>query len=413
MKSVVGAALVTGVLAVNIPNVTLNNGIQMPMISLGTWQYDNDTAEAAVRLALQTGFNHIDTANNYHNQAGVGKGLVGFDRSTYFLTTKVPSTKFASSAYAKTTEALEEDLSLLGLDYVDLMLIHSPASSCKTTQEQWRALEDFYAAGKAKAIGVSNYCLSSFACIDETRTVKPALNQIEYHVGMGLDPTGIRSYHDANGIITQAYSPLGNGDSTLITGDLVTGIGQKHSWSGAQTSMRWLIDNGVPLTTKTDKQSHMQEDLAIFADVLADDEKSQLDTSTEPAGKPSWACSSAEVEQVQAGACTSDEQSALSDPQNVGTKANTCGTSSYNIFTGKFNHNKFNDCFSSSIGISATCAECYAATGEYGAKNCKADCILGWCKSGCLSCTEPAQETLATCTGFSSGTAQPCEEMTV
>jgi len=114
-----------------------------------------------------------------------------------------------------------------------------------------------------------------------------------------------------------------------------------------------------------------------------------------------------------AGACTSDEQSALSDPQTVGDKANTCGTSSYNILTGNFNHAKFNSCFSASIGISETCAECYAATGEYGAKNCKASCILGWCKSGCLSCTEPAQETLATCTGFASGTAQPCESVTV
>lgn len=293
MKAVFGAALVSGVLA-DIPNVTLNNGIQMPMISLGTWQYDDSTAEAAVRLALQTGFNHIDTANNYRNQAGVGKGLADFDRNSYFLTTKVPSTLFASTAYAKTTEALEEDLSLLGLDYVDLMLIHSPSSNCKTTQEQWRALEDFYAAGKAKAIGVSNYCLSSFECISETQKVTPAVNQIEYHVGMGLDPQGIRSYHDTHGVVTQAYSPLGDGDSTLITGDLVTSIGGSHSWTGAQASMRWLIEAGVPFSTKTTKQSHMQEDLAIFADVLADEEKSQLDVATEPAGRPSWACSSFE-----------------------------------------------------------------------------------------------------------------------
>ena len=116
---------------------------------------------------------------------------------------------------------------------------------------------------------------------------------------------------------------------------------------------------------------------------------------------------------VAAGACTSDEQTALADPQTVGEKANTCGTSSYNILTGNFNHDKFNSCFSASIGISTTCAECYAATGEYGAKSCKASCILGWCKSGCLSCTEPAQETLATCTGFTAGTAQPCESVAV
>merc|ERR1711981_82531 len=110
------------------------------------------------------------------------------------------------------------------------------------------------------------------------------------------------------------------------------------------------------------------------------------------------------------GACTADEQGKLGDPKTVGDQANTCGTTAFNIVTGKFDHDKFNSCFTSSIGISTTCSECYAATGEYGAKNCKADCLLGWCKSGCLSCTAPAQVTLATCTGFAAGTADPCEE---
>merc|ERR1711998_623396 len=117
-----------------------------------------------------------------------------------------------------------------------------------------------------------------------------------------------------------------------------------------------------------------------------------------------------ELKEEVTGACTSDEQSALADPQVVGDKANACGTTAFNIITGKFDHDKFNSCFSASIGISSTCSECYAATGEYGAKKCQADCLLGWCKSGCLSCTEPAQETLATCTGFTAAVADPCEE---
>jgi diketogulonate reductase-like aldo/keto reductase len=290
------ASFLPAATAASIPNVTLNNGVQMPMISLGTWQYDPDTAEAAVKLALETGFNHIDTANNYRNQDGVGRALQGFDRNSYFLTTKVPSSR--TSTYESTMKDLEDDLKLLQLDYVDLMLIHSPAGSCKTTQEQWRALEDFYAAGKAKAIGVSNYCLSSYECIAETMTVTPTVNQIEYHVGMGPDPLGLKSYGDAHGIVTQAYSPLGNGESDLITGDMVTSIGQQHGWSGAQTAMRWIIEQGVAITTKTTKQSHMEEDLAIFSDVLADEEKSTLDAATSPAGKPSWACSSLDASVV-------------------------------------------------------------------------------------------------------------------
>jgi len=115
-------------------------------------------------------------------------------------------------------------------------------------------------------------------------------------------------------------------------------------------------------------------------------------------------------EEAQEGSCTSDEQSVLADPQTVGEKANACGTSSYNIFTGNFNHDKFNDCFSASIGISKTCSECYAATGEYGAQHCKAACLLGWCTSGCLSCTSGSLQDLATCTGFTPATAEPCED---
>merc|ERR1719191_2610247 len=116
---------------------------------------------------------------------------------------------------------------------------------------------------------------------------------------------------------------------------------------------------------------------------------------------------------ANAGPCSAADQAALADPQVTGKKANDCGTTSYNIVTGNFNHDKFNDCFTASIGVSSACSECYAITGEYGAKNCKADCLLGWCKAGCLSCTEPAQETLATCTGFTAATADPCEDLSV
>jgi diketogulonate reductase-like aldo/keto reductase len=275
-----------------IKNIKLNNGVEMPMISLGTWQYDSSTAEAAVKLALKTGFNHIDTAQNYNNQDGVGAALKGVDRKSYFLTTKVPPVQSSGSAYSQTTAALQDDLKLLGLDYVDLMLIHGPSHDCKTTQEQWRALEDFYKAGKAKAIGVSNYCASSFKCINSTAKVIPAVNQIAYHVGMGPDPQGLKSLGDSLGVVTQAYSPLGDGSSELITGKLVTNIGKGHGWSGAQAAMRWILDNGVALSTKTTKQSHMEEDLAIFSDSLKDTEKKQLDDATSPGGRPSWACSS-------------------------------------------------------------------------------------------------------------------------
>jgi hypothetical protein len=119
------------------------------------------------------------------------------------------------------------------------------------------------------------------------------------------------------------------------------------------------------------------------------------------------------VDVAVAGSCTSAEQSLLSDPNDIGQKAADCGKTAYNVLTGAFNHDKFNDCLTASAGISATCSECYAVSGEYGAKNCKAACLLGWCKSGCLDCVEPSQAALDTCTGFTHGTATPCMESTV
>merc|ERR1712150_215762 len=176
-----------------------------------------------------------------------------------------------------------------GLDYVDLVLVHYPPflNSCKKMQQQWATLEEFYNAGKAKAIGVSNYCPSSLDCIMQTATVTPAVNQVEYHVGMGVDPIGVKTATEKYGIHLQTYSPLGNGDSTLITGDLTTNIGANHGKTGAQVALRWIHENGVSLTTKTTKVSHMQEDLDVFTYELAADEKSTLDSATQPSGKPS------------------------------------------------------------------------------------------------------------------------------
>merc|ERR1712226_873297 len=147
-------------------------------------------------------------------------------------------------------------------------------------------------AGKAKAIGVSNYCVSSLKCIAQTATVTPAVNQVKFHVGMGTDPTGLKSYCDSKGIHVQAYSPLGDGTSELITGPLVTSIGKAHNMTGAQVSLRWLIETGVPLTTKSTKESHLKEDLAIFNFTLAATEKAKLDGATSPAGSPSFMCKS-------------------------------------------------------------------------------------------------------------------------
>jgi diketogulonate reductase-like aldo/keto reductase len=277
-----------GSAAATVPTHTLNNGVEMPMMSIGTWQYDESTAEQVVKDALSVGFTHIDTANDYNNQRGIGAALQGVDRNSYFLTTKVPS-----GSASVTAKNLQANLDQLGLEYVDLVLVHFPptSNSCSSMQAQWGAMEEFYKAGKAKAIGVSNYCPSSIECIIQTATVTPAVNQVQYHVGMGVDPIGVKTASEKYGIHLQAYSPLGNGESDLITGDLVTSIGSAHNKTGAQVSLRWIQENGVSLTTKTTKVSHMEQDLGVFSFELAAEEKQSLDSATKPSGRPSFRCS--------------------------------------------------------------------------------------------------------------------------
>jgi len=275
-----------------MPTVEIASGVHMPMVSLGTWQYNSSLAQSVVSLGLKLGFTHIDTANDYKNQDGVGRALARHSRDSYFVTTKVPPQTFLSKAYQGTSKDLDENMQLLGLDYVDLVLLHFPplTQSCSAMQEAWRAMEDFLAAKRTRAIGVSNYCPSTLDCLLAKATVVPAVNQVMWHVGMGTDPIALRSYCAAKNITLQAYSPLGDGTSELVSGALVSGIGSRHNKSGAQVSLRWVAQHGVPLSTKAKAEKYLAEDLDIFDWSLSDSELARLDAATTPAGKPSFVC---------------------------------------------------------------------------------------------------------------------------
>jgi len=234
----------------------------------------------------------------------VGKALAEVPRDSYFLTTKVGGEDFVSNPSAEhraITNAMEDDLKKLGLDYADLMLLHFPPvvrlgrDHCKAIQEQWRALEDFHKANKTRAIGVSNYCQADLECLLKTATVVPAVNQVMMHVGMGVDPRGLKSYCADKGIVVQAYSPLGrynfdhfppSKDHTLITGNLTNGIGKAYNKTGAQVALRWLVENGVPLNTESSSEKHLQQDLDIFSFNFTAKDKATLDAATAPAGEP-------------------------------------------------------------------------------------------------------------------------------
>lgn len=280
----------------HIPTKEIAPGVHMPLAGLGTWQYNNSVAEAAVRMALDYGCRSIDTANNYENQVGVGKAIAaagfmtGAARKKLFLTTKVPG----ALGYNGTIAAHEDNLKQLGLDYVDLLLVHFPCkfdgkTGCDKADRQttWKGLEQMHKEGKARAIGVSHYCQQHLEDVLEVNTVPIAINQQEWHVGMGSDPRGVRSFGEKHGITFQSFSPLCGPcgdklDKELITGQLVTGIGKKYNVSGPQVALRWLVENGSPVIAKTDKLEHLKEDLDLFRFKLTPADLAALDAATSP-----------------------------------------------------------------------------------------------------------------------------------
>ena len=297
-----------------MPLIKLNNGVQMPAVAAGTWQYDADTAQQSVAAALSAGFTHIDTAHDYcadgstgkcktgSNQQGIAKTIAGVGRDSLFITTKVPGCGMQgigrASCAADSLAAAEANLNELNTSYVDLLLIHFPpiggcgALNCGVIQKQWAALESVYRAKKARAIGVSNFCVSCLKCLAKNASATvPAVNQIEYHIGMGADPEDLISTCRARGIVAQAYSPLGDNTSELISGSLVTSIGAAHQKSGVQVALRWIYQNGVAVTTKSTNPAHLADDLDLFDWSLTTDEKAQADAATSPKGTPSFMCS--------------------------------------------------------------------------------------------------------------------------
>jgi len=319
-----GAAPLALVLAVQAaaaagpPTVTLRNGVKMPMIAAGSWQYNSSQAYESIRAALAAGFTMVDTAFDYHNQDGVGRALAAVPREGVFLETKVPGCLLDPSmlnpfrCYESTKKDLEADLRLLDVSYLDLAILHFPpgqtmalrscgnlAGSCQMAREQWRAMEEFYKAGKLRAIGVSNYCPSCFDCLSNAE-VFPMVNQVQYHIGMGVDPAHFMSYARGRGVVTQAYSVLGNAPWTghaaeeITRGKLTSSIGRAHGKSAVQVALKWVVEQGVPAVTKSSNPKHLASDLDLWSWNLTADELAALNSKKTPWGYPSFACNFAE-----------------------------------------------------------------------------------------------------------------------
>ena len=253
--------------------VTLNNGLVMPQLGYGVFKVPEQEVYEAVREALRVGYRSIDTAMIYENEAGVGRALKdsGIPREDIFLTTKVWN---KDQGYERTLAAFETSLQKLGVDYVDLYLIHWPMPDEDLYMDTWRALEQLYRDGKTKAIGVSNFHIPHLTRVLEEGTVVPVVNQIELHPFLSQE--AIREFCQKNGIVVEAWSPLMRGRDAL-TEPVITEIAARHGKTPAQVVLRWHLQHGIIAIPKSVTPSRIQENLDIFEFMLSPDDMQQID----------------------------------------------------------------------------------------------------------------------------------------
>lgn len=244
----------------------LHNGVNIPIIGFGTYQIsEGDEISQSISWALEAGYRHIDTAKIYQNEEGVGIAIQvsGVPREEIFLTTKLWN---PDQGYESTLSAFQESLNKLGTDYVDLYLIHWPTAdgtlkeSINKRQETWRAMEEIYKSGKAKAIGVSNYTIKHLEEMKEYATISPMVNQVEFHPF--LYQKELLEYCKQNNIILEAYRALTR--KNKIDDETLLKIGEKYNKSSSQVLLRWSIQQGCVPLAKSSKQEHMQENFNIF-----------------------------------------------------------------------------------------------------------------------------------------------------
>lgn len=319
--------------AVNVPTIRLRNGVEMPMLATGVYQYNMTEAYASIAAWLKVGGRSIDTALDYWNQQAVGQAMKdsGVPRNEIFLQTKVPgcgnpgenTTRNPFTCYTDTKKNLDSDLELLGMDYVDSVIIHFPpfpsfiarscgelTGSCEMARAQWKAMQEFYKAGKARSIGVSNYCPSCFECLGDPE-IYPFTNQVMFHVGMGPNSgfDQITKYHAEHGIVTQAYSSLGNtpfsgghANADILSGPVTTAVAKAHNVSTVEVALKYIVDKSVPSVTKSSNPAHLLTNLKIFSWNMTDVERTTLDNYVLPGSraldKYSFACNSMNQEEV-------------------------------------------------------------------------------------------------------------------
>lgn len=250
-----------------VPTIKLNDGNSMPQLGLGVWQVPDGEAGAVVRTALEAGYRLIDTAAIYGNEAGVGEGLRAsrVARKDLFITTKLWNDRHR---YEDAERAMDESLKRLGLAYVDLYLIHWPVAGSTRFVEAWRAMIAMKADDRARSIGVSNFTIAHLERLMDETGVVPAVNQIELHPGFAQRE--LRAFHAKHGIVTEAWSPLGQG--MVMENEVLARIGRKHGKTPAQVALRWHLQSGQVAIPKSVTPARIRENIEVFDFELSGEE---------------------------------------------------------------------------------------------------------------------------------------------
>lgn len=242
----------------SVPKKTLSNGVSMPILGFGTLYLTDSIGERCVAEAISVGYRLLDTGKIYGNEEAVGKGIKksGIKREELFVTTKV---WVSDMGYENTKKAFEESMNKLGLDYIDLYLIHRPRGDIKGT---WKAMEELYEAGKIKAIGVSNFEPDQLADLIAYAKIKPMVNQVETNVF--FQQYEAQATMEKLGIQMEAWSPFVEGRNGFFSNPTLATIGEKYNKSIAQVTLRWLIQRGIVAIPRTSSKEHMIENINIF-----------------------------------------------------------------------------------------------------------------------------------------------------
>jgi 2,5-diketo-D-gluconate reductase A len=267
-----------------VPTITLDNGVEIPQLGLGVWQIEDSVVTEVVESAFAAGYRHVDTAAAYGNEAGVGRAVAAADlpRDELFITTKVWNN---DQGYDSTLKAFDASMAKLGLDYLDLYLIHWQSLRQDKYVDTWKAFEQLYADKRVRAIGVSNFHVPALQRLFEETDLRPAVNQIELHPAFPQDE--LRAFNAENDIVTQAWSPLAQGE--LLGRPALKSLADKHGKTPAQVVIRWHLQLGNVVIPKSKTPSRIAENIDVFDFALDNEDMAaiaDLETGVRTGGDP-------------------------------------------------------------------------------------------------------------------------------